>query len=285
MLVLQAKTISDALDTWNDIVLIFGSKQESKEVKSAIDSLKKKSKAISDETDANESVQFDFDDESSKEEEVSFGNRRLLRENPPFYTLFKRPFDKLQEAEKDHDEVSNLFHALHLVALMAKQYLSLFHLLSAIVLEDGLVKNTHVELYWKEQRRLIKGIPDRIIWPSYYLGNLHTSLRREAKNFLLHSRIPSLKYGGKSKSGPDIRFSEYFNDSPTKPANELFVPTPGKGERRKRKVDETFSGCQEEWNSRKKRTHKKKRYMKGKIWIFLQLEVLLMNNSGKGYLA
>ena len=178
-------------------------------------------------------------------------------ENSPFYTLFKRPFDKLQGAEKD-DEVSNLFHAPHLVALMAKQYLSLFHLLSAIVLEDGLVTNTHMELYWKEQRRLKKGIPDRIIWPPYYLGNLHTSLRREAKNFLLHSRIPSLKYGGKSKSGPDIRFSEYFNDSPTKPANELFVPTPGKGERRKRKVDETFSGCQEERNSQKKRTHKKK---------------------------
>ena len=267
MLVLEAKTISDALHIWDDMILIFGSKQETNEVKRAMESMKSKSKAISDEKDT-DVLFYDFDDESNKEEEVTYGNRKLLRENSPFQKLFKRPIDKFKKNQQDINDVSNRFHAPFLLTLMSKQYLSLYPLLSASVLEDGLVTNTHVELYWKEQRRLIKGIPDRLLWPPYYLGNLHTSLRREAKNFLLHNRIPSLKYGGKIKAGQDIKFRDYFDQPTSKMDSNTFRPTPGKGQRKKRKADESFSGGQEEWNSQKKRKQKKTRYMKGKVLDF-----------------
>ena len=268
MLLLRAKTISDALAIWNDMVLIFGSKQESQEVRIAMDSLKDKSTPFSDDKETEDLHLHDFEDDCTKEEEVFYGNRRLLRENSPFRKLFKRPVDKQSNTQNDIVDISNQFYSPNLLAIMAKQYLSLFPLFSASVLEDGLVTNTYVELYWKEQRRLLKGVPDRIVWPPYYLGNLHTSIRREAKNFLLHNRIPSLKYGGKVKAGSEIRFSEYFDDSQRKTESNLFVPTPGKADKRKRKVDESYSGAQEEWNSQKKRTNKKPRYMKGKVLDF-----------------
>ena len=267
MLVLEAKTISDALKIWEDMILIFGSKQETKEVKKAMESMKSKSKAISDEKD-NAVLFYDFEDESIEEEEATYGNRKLLRENSPFQKLFKRPIDKFEKDQQDINDVSNSFFAPFLLGLMSKQYLSLYPLLSASVLEDGLVTNTHVELYWKEQRRLIKGIPDRLLWPPYYLGNLHTSIRREAKNFLLHNRIPSLKYGGKMNEGEDLKFCDYFDEPKSKKDTNAFRPTPGKGQRKKRKVDESFSGCKEEWNSQKKRKQKKTRYMKGKVLDF-----------------
>ena len=281
MLVLEAKTISDALKIWNDIVLIFGSKQETNEVKKAMESIKSKSKTISDGTESCNDLFYDFDDESTKEEEVSYGNRSLLRENSPFQKLFKRPLDKLKKNQEEIIDVSNRFHAPSLLVLMSKQYLSLYPLLSASVLEDGLVTNTHVELYWKEQRRLIKGIPDRLLWPPFYLGNLHTSLRREAKNFLLHKRIPSLKYGGNMKPGQDIKFCDYFDESTSQRESNVFKPTPGKGQRKKRKADESFSGGQEEWNSQKKRSHKKTRYMKAKVLDFSAIGETLEESSKK----
>ena len=268
MLVLRARTIAEALDIWNNLVTIYGSKQETEEVKSAMESVKKTSKPITDGTDSGDSYFYDFEDETTKEEELSYGNRKLLRVNSPFYKLFKRPADKMKDNQKGISVSSNRFHAPNLLDLMAKQYLSLFPLISASVLEDGLVTNTHVELYWKEQRRLIKHIPDRLLWPPYYLGNLHSSLRREAKNFLLHNRIPTLKYGGKIKPGQDLKFHEFVEDSAQKKEGNIFRPTPSKSQKRKRKVDETFGGCQEEWNSQKKRTQKKKRYMKGKVLDF-----------------
>lgn len=267
MLVLEAKTISDALRIWDDMILIFGSKQETFEVKRAMESMKSTSKAIADEKDT-DVLFYDFDDESNEEEEATYGSRRLLRENSPFHKLFKRPIDKFEKNQLDINNVCNRFYAPFLLGLMSKQYLSLYPLLSASVLEDGLVTNTHVELWWKEQRRLIKGIPDRLLWPPYYLGNLHTSIRREAKNFLLHNRIPSLKYGGKMKAGQDLKFQDYFDEPKSKMNTTAFRPTPGKGQRKKRKVDESFSGGQEEWNSQKKRKQKKTRYMKGKILDF-----------------
>ena len=261
MLVLRAKTITEALELWNCLVTIYGSKEETEEVKIAMKTIKAKSKTIGTNIHS-EDLYMDFEDETSKEEEVVYGNRAGLRDKSPWKNVFKRPADKKKESQKHIRTVSNRFYAPNLIDLFAKQYLPLYPLFSASVLDDGLQTNTHIELWWKEQRRLIKNIPDRLLWPAYYLGNLHTSLRREAKHILLHNRIPNIKYGGKSRSGKNERFCDYVSDT----EREVFRPTPSKGQKRKRQAKETYDASQEEWDGQKQmQKDKKKRYMKGKV--------------------
>ena len=270
LLVLRASTINEALEIWNHLVIIYGSKEETEEVKASMDLIKEKSKNITSNEESEYSYFCDFDEETTKEEEVFYGNRRLLRANSPFNKVFKKPAEKMKDAQKNIQHVSNLFYAPNLVDLMAKQYLPLYPLFSASVLENGIQTNSHIELYWKEQRRLIKNIPDRLLWPPYYLGNLHQSLRREAKSLLLHNRIPTIKYGGKIKPGQNFNFSDYVEDTVQSKDKDVFHPTPSKSQKRKRKPVESYDGCQEQWDSQRKgsQASKKKKYMKNKIIDF-----------------
>ena len=277
LLVLRASTINEALEIWNHLVTIYGSKEETDEVKASMDLIKEKSKNINCNEESEYSYFVDFDDETRKDEEVFYGNRILLRANSPFNKVFKKPAEKMKDAQKNIKNLSNPFYAPNLIDLMAKQYLPLYPLFSASVLENGLLTNSHIELYWKEQRRLVKSIPDRLLWPPYYLGNLHQSLRREAKSLLLHNRVPTIKYGGKIKPGQSFNFTDYVEDPVQSKDKDFFQPTPSKSHKRKRKAVESYDGCQEQWDSQRKgsQASKKKKYMKNKVIDFPYIKTII----------
>ena len=266
MLVLEAKSIEEALHIWEQIVIAFCSKQVTEEVQTAREFIKHRSKGDFSEMDDLCQYNYDFGDETEPDEAITYGNRKLLRLNSSFYKLFKRFFDKLKKAQEKISRITNTFYAPQCVENLLRQYLSLFPFLSASLLEDGLITNTHVELYWRDQRRILKGIPDRTMWPPRYLSAVLDNIRREAKNFLLHNIIPTLKYGGKLKTGDDLHFSDYFDDKVKHKDNELFKPTKSKSQRSKRKINETLDGSEEQWESQKrpKQTPKKTTYIKNK---------------------
>ena len=272
--VMQAKSMREAMEVWEQVVTIFCSKENTNEVQKARDYLKAKSKGDILEMDTPSNFNFDFEDETDKREETDYGNRKLLRANSPFFTLFKRPADKINKAQEQISQTTNLFYAPQCIDILIKQYLSLFPLLSAALLEGAdLYTNANIELYWQSQRRIVKDIPDRLMWPPRYLGKLLHNARSEAKNMLLHRIIPTLKFGGKMKAGKgEIHFGDYIDEGIEEQKlifdKNVFKPTPSKSEKKKRKIKESFYGCQEEWNSQKKRTPQKSNYLKNKIIDF-----------------
>jgi hypothetical protein len=272
LLVLQAKTIEEALTVWEQVVIAFCSKEVTEEVGKARDFIKAKSKGDLSEFEDLSQFNYDFEDGTEKSEEIEFGNRILLRVNSPFFKLFKRSLDKAKKGQEQILRTTNRLYAPQCLETLVKQYLSLFPLLSATLLDGAaLFTNSNVELYWQEQRRIVKDIPDRLMWPPRYLGRLLHNVRNEAKNMLLHNIVPSLKFGGKVKPGSDIHFADYIDDDDNlgKKEKNIFKPTPTKSERKKkRKVKETFYGCQEDWDSQKKRTPKKSNYLKNKTIDF-----------------
>ena len=274
MQVMQAKSMAEALEVWGQVVTIFCSKENTDDVQKARDYLKTKSKGDISEMDDPLNFNYDFEDGTEKSEETEYGNRKLLRVNSPFFALFKRHADKVTKAQEHISRTTNPLYAPQCLAILNKQYLSLFPLLSASLLEGAdLYTNANIELYWQSQRRLVKDIPDRLMWPPRYLGKLLHNARSEAKNMLLHKIIPTLKFGGKIKAGKgEIHFGDYIDDEEEEPKlnfdKNVFKPTPSKSEKKKRKAKESFYGCQEEWNSQKKRTPKKSNYIKNKTIDF-----------------
>jgi hypothetical protein len=132
--------------------------------------------------------------------------------NSPFFKLFKRSVDKAKKGQEQILRTTNRFYAPQCVELLVKQYLSLFPLLSASLLDGAaLFTNSNVELYWQEQRRIVKDIPDHLMWPPRYLGRLLHNVRNEAKNMLLHNIVPNLKFGGKIKTDSEIHFGDYID--------------------------------------------------------------------------
>ena len=123
LLVLRASTINEALEIWNHLVTIYGSKEETDEVKASMDLIKEKSKNINCNEESEYSYFVDFDDETRKDEEVFYGNRILLRANSPFNKVFKKPAEKMKDAQKNIKNLSNPFYAPNLIDLMATQYL------------------------------------------------------------------------------------------------------------------------------------------------------------------
>ena len=259
LLVLQSKTIEEALTVWEHVVTVFCSKDVNEEVEKARDFIKAKSKQNISEFEDFSHFNYDFEDNTEKSEETEFGNRKLLRVNSPFFKLFKRSVDKAKKAQEPILRTTNSLYAPQCVEQLVKQYLSLFPLISASLLDGAaLYTNANVELYWQEQRRIVKDIPDRLMWPPRYLGRLLHNVRNETKNMLLHNIVPSLKFGGKIKAGSEIHFDDYIGDNEalSKKDTNFFKPTPTKSERKKRKVKETFYGCQEDWDSQKKKDTK-----------------------------
>ena len=270
MQVMQAKTIAEALAIWEHIVIAFCSKEVTVEVEKAREFLKAKSKGELNQFEDLSNYNYDFEDDTEPSEETEFGNRRLLRVNSPFYKLFKRQADKMKAAQEKIPSTTNRFYAPQCIDVLIKQYLSLFPLLSASVLDGSpMYTNANIELYWQDQRRIVKNIPDRLMWPPRYLGGLLHKVRNETKNMMLHNIVPTLKHGGKVKTGSEMHFDDYIpSEEILKKDKNIFKPTPTKSQKKKRKVKENFYGAQEDWDSQKKRTPRKTNYLKGKILDF-----------------
>ena len=265
MLVLEASTFEEALAVWRHVVNAHSSKEVSKEVENSRKYIERRSKGDFSNNEDTSTYNYDFEDDTEKEEETEYGNRKLLRVNSPFYKLFKRTVDKKKEEQEDISAVTNRFYAPNCLDVLLKQYLSLFPLLSASVLDGNLITNTHIELYWKDQRRIIKDIPDRVRWPPRYFGALLANVRREAKNFLLHNIIPTLKFGGKERTEDDINFCDYIGgEKEKKKEKNVFKPTKVKSERTKRKANESLYGSEEQWESQKRKKAKTTKYIKHK---------------------
>jgi hypothetical protein len=263
MLVLEAKSIEESLTIWEHVVNAYCSKEVTEDVEKSRCFIQAKSRGDISNIDDVSQFNYDFEDETEKEEETQYGNRKLLRVNSPFYKLFKRCVDKTKKEQEEILLTTNRFYAPHCIEVLLKQYLALFPLLSASAIDGNLITNTHIELYWKDQRRIIKDIPDRTRWPPRYLGDLLHNNRREAKNFLLHKIIPTLKFGGKKKTGYNINFSDYFDDEgQSSKSKNVFKPTKSKSHGSKRKINETLYGSEEQWESQKKQKTKKTKYIK-----------------------
>ena len=209
----------------------------------------------------------DFGDDAPEEDNVRFGNRKGLRENSPYYKVFKKILDKVLENNRT-TQTSNRFFAPKLMLAMTKQYLSLFPLFSASSLPDKkLTTNSYIELYWKDQRRILHNIPDRLRWPPRYLGELHSKIRREAKAMLTHGLVPNLKHGGKIKPGQTKQFETYMDSkSRTSSRKNTFIPAASKPKKPKLDVNESYGGSFERWDSQKSKVKGRKRenYIKGK---------------------
>ena len=260
--VFEADSLATALKVFENLAIIHCSTEISEEARKNIKELVLKN----DDTPLGDII-GDFGDDAPEEDNVRFGNRKGLRENSPYYKVFKKILDKVLENNRT-TKTSNRFFAPKLMLAMTKQYLSLFPLFSASCLPDKkLTTNSYIELYWKDQRRILKDIPDRLRWPPRYLGELHSKIRREAKAMLTHGLVPNLKHGGKVKPGQTKQFETYMDSKSRKSSlKNTFMPAASKPKKPKLDVNESYGGSFERWDSQKTKVKGRKRenYIKGK---------------------
>ena len=252
--VIEADSIEAALKVFKTLVDIHCSPEICKEARERVKEVN---------FDDFQEIISDFGDDATEEEEMNYGNRKGLRRNSPYFHLFR----KLLETKLDENEgtsITNRFYAPKLMMGMARQYLSLFPLFSASLLPDKTLKtNSYIELYWKDQRRILQDVPDRLRWPPRYLGNLHTKIRRDAKSIISHGIIPNLKHGGKAKPGMTEAFKAYCEKTLKK---DLFIPQKQKKTKTNLNPNESFGGTSEMWDSQKSKDaiRRKDNYIKGK---------------------
>ena len=155
--VFEAESLKSAVQIFEKLAMVHCLKAISKEARDSI-----KEMVFTNAENTLSDFVGDFGDEVTAEEQSRFGSRRGLRENSPYYGIFKKIIDKIMQNEEE-TEISNRFYAPKLLLAMTKQYLSLFPLFSASSLPDKKLKtNSHIELYWKDQRRILKDIPNRL---------------------------------------------------------------------------------------------------------------------------
>ena len=208
----------------------------------------------------------DFGDDAPTEDDLKYGSRKGLRINSPFFKLFNKILEK-KVSSNENRKITNKFFAPKLMAGLTKQYLSLFPILSASMLPDKTLKtNSYVELYWKDQRRILEGVPDRLKWPPRYLGNLHSKIRRDAKSIISHGLVPNLKHGGKVRPGQAEAFKNYFDEKCKPPKQNLFIPAGPSKNKPRLESNESFGGTFEKWDSQrtKSTTRRKDNYIKNK---------------------
>ena len=255
----EAKSIDEAIKIFQTLVHIHCSPDISNEARKNI-----KESNYEDVADYTN----DFGDEATEEDDTKYGTRKGLRINSPYFKLFKKILDKAVDKNEDR-KVTNKFYAPKLLEGMTRQFLSLFPLFSASMLPDKNLKtNSYIELYWKDQRRILQKVPDRLRWPPRYLGELHAKIRREAKAIMSHAIIPNLKHGGKVKPGQDEPFKKYVDEKQSVKSTDKpkFIPTMPKKLKRKVEPNESFGGTSEMWDSQrlKDKQRKKDNYMKGR---------------------
>ena len=260
--VFEADSLATALKVFENLAVIHCSTEISEEARKNMKEL-----VLNNDDTAVGDIVGDFGDDAPEEDNVRFGNRKGLRENSPYFKVFKKIMDKVLENNKTN-KTSNRFFAPKLMLAMTKQYLSLFPLFSASCLPDKkLTTNSYIELYWKDQRRILQNIPDRLRWPPRYLGELHCKIRKDAKAMLTHGIVPNLKHGGKIKPGQTKQFETYMDSKlGKKPLKNTFIPGVSKPKKTKLDVNESYGGSFERWDSQKSKVQSRKRenYIKGK---------------------
>ena len=172
-----------------------------------------------------------------------------------YWNSNRKHFSKVISENEKISDVSNELHAPEFFSFAVKQFLSLFPFITASVLEGDLQTNAHIELHWKALRAQMSQISKSQQWPTVLLGQRHTQTRRQAKEIMLHSLIPGLKFGGKTQVKKD-KHTDFMDELGKQFEDEkIFKPTPIK---RKKKVEgrpnESFDGSQEQWKGRSKRT-------------------------------
>ena len=225
MVMLQAKDFHTAYDIWKNLVKVHCSKSMDKEAQDKVTTHSYKNAEQSE----HEENLADFENHSEEPEEiVKYGKREAIRTNSPFFLLFNKVIEKIENEEVEIEDVSNPFFCPQLIKLLCKQYLSLFPLISASVLCDGagggLRNNAYVELYWQEQRRIFSKIPKRLLWPPMYLGTLHEEMQRKATEIITRKFIPNIRTGGKARNKAASFVDRMEDDDDL----NIFKPTPSK---------------------------------------------------------
>ena len=278
MLVLRADSMGSALHIWENLVMVHCGKTVNEDARKVI-----KAASIGN-LDTFEMI-TDFGDDTPQDEIIMYGNRRALRLNSEYYHLFKRAIEKIEKGEENVSLVTNRLYASSLLKFLNKQYLSLFPLLSAAVLNGGLKTNAHIELYWKSKRAVMSKVPTPQHWPAKLIGIQHQQTRLLAKEIQQHSLVPNLKFGGK-KFSQKGKYPNLMDDlSGRKSRDEkFFMPTPSKKERKERK-NESYSGSKERWSAKKSKdrgnTNSKDLYMKNKVLDHDRIESTLVTGKTK----
>ena len=260
MLVLRADTVENALQIWESLVKVHCEKSVNEEARSKI-------KEASCGNLSTFEMVTDFGDDTPQDEIVMYGNRRALRLNSDFYHLFNKTMEKVLKADENVSVVTNPLYAPTLIKFLTKQYLSLFPLISASVLNGGLKTNAHIELYWKAKRAIMSKVPTPQHWPAKLIGIQHHQTRIQAKEIHLHSLVPNLKFGGKKIVSKGGKYPDLMQElSGRNPKDKYFMPTPSKKEMKEKKHNESYDGSKERWSAKKrKQSSKGDHYMKNKV--------------------
>ena len=251
LVVLQAKTFQEAYSIWKDLVKIHCSKIVDHEARQKFKVQEYGNSKMDD-------IMTDFDNDETEEESLAYGKRAGIRLSSPFFAFFRRAYEKIMKEEQNISAVENHFFSPNLVEVFIREYLSLFPFLSASMLEDGLRNNAYVELWWKEQRRMLKDTPNRLLWPPAYLGMYNAHLKKKSTEILLHNIIPTLKFGKKSVSEKRVRFPDVEKNP------QDFVPSSAKKKGKSSHKADSFDGAKETWDSKRGKGPKNKTYVKGK---------------------
>ena len=282
LVMLQAKDLHTAYNIWINLVKIHCSKTSDKD---AQDSVKTYSYKDSDLEDIEDSLADFNDDDEEPQEIIKYGKREAIRSNSPFYQLFMKAINKIENEEIGINDVSNRFYCPNLLKMVCKQYLSLFPLISVSALPGdagGLMNNAYVELYWQGLRRLFSNIPKRQLWPPLYLGTMHEEMQRKATEIIVRKFIPNIRTGGKAiqkaTSFADNleNDDELFNLGPPlkKKTNKMmFKPSPAK-KKKDPKPMESFNASFETWDKtpQKEKKRKSRTYIKNKVIDYSQIE-------------
>jgi hypothetical protein len=282
LVMLQAKDLETAYNIWKNLVKIHCSKTSDKD---AQESVKTYSYKDSDLEDIEDSL-ADFDDDDEEPQDiVKYGKREAIRSNSPFYHLFMKAINKIENEEIGIDDVSNRFYCPNLLKMVCKQYLSLFPLISVSALPGdagGLMNNAYVELYWQELRRIFSNIPKRQLWPPLYLGTMHEEMQRKATEIIVRKFIPNIRTGGKINLKAASFADNLENDDelfaqgpPSKKKRDTAMFKPGPSKTKKDpKPKESFNASFETWDKTPKQEKKRKTktYMKNKVIDYSQIE-------------
>ena len=251
--VLRAPTIATALKIWENLVRVHVSKNVNQEARNYIKNISL-GNALSNQSEEAEII-VHFEDDTPEDEVAIYGDRKSMRTRSPFFKLFSRNVSKVITENEKISDVSNELHAPEFFSFVVKQFLSLFPFITASVLEGDLLTNAHVELHWKSLRAQMSRISKSQQWPTVLLGQRHVQTRRQAKEIMLHSLIPGLKFGGKTPVKKD-KHTDFMDELGKKFDDKtVFNPTPTKKKKKlEGRVNESFDGSQEQWRGKTKRT-------------------------------
>ena len=309
MLMLQANSFETAYEIWKNLVKIHCSKTLDCEAQNKV---RNHSYPNTEDTSVDDNS-ADFENNTEEPEEIAeYGKREGIRTNSPFFHLFMKAIEKVENEEINVAEVSNPFFCPELLKVLCKQYLSLFPLLSASVLSGsggGLRNNAYVELYWQELRRIFSNIPKRVLWPPQYLGIMHEEMQRKATEIITRKFVPNIRSGGKAQKKA-ASFIDHLEDDdelnifkptptkkkknpkddlkakPKKPFDDLkakpkkpfddfktFKPK-AEAQKKESKPKESFNESFETWDSKKQRDSQKGKstYIKGKIIDYAKIQ-------------